>query len=345
MSHTALLVTEVNAPLTKAQRPTPHPKRNQVVVKVTVAGLNPHDQKARDTGLFIADSLPAILANDVVGNITELGPGVVNLKIGDRIFGQATLEAGSLQMGLQEYAVLDVSYTAKIPPRISDDQAATIPTNVVAPLVALFSETSGLGFPAPWTEAAGRFDYKVQTVLIVGGGSACGKFTVQLAHLAGIGKIVVVGSERSKSELLQYGATHVITRDSEDVQARIQEIVGNDLIYAIDCVSASKDQLLALNALSTDKKGRMARMVRPYVDESRVKGKQGGFEVKNVFGISHFNADLCAPFWERVPGYLQDGKIIPLAFQVIEGLDAEKINGVLDEIRDGQAVLKVHVHP
>jgi NADPH2:quinone reductase len=345
MFHRALVVTKVGAPLSLAQRPTPHPKENQVVVKVKVVGLNPHDQKARDTGLFIADDLPAVLGNDIVGIVTEVGASVSSRKIGDRILGQPTLEAGSLQTGLQEYAILDVPFTAEVPPEISDDQAATLPTNLVAPLVGLFSEASGSGIPAPWTEAAKTFNYGAQMVLIVGGGSACGKFSVQLARLAGIGRIVVVGSERSKAELVQYGATHVIMRDSENVQAQIQGIVGNDLIYAIDCVGSGEDQLLALNALSTDKRGKMARLVRPYVDESKVEGKKNGFEVKNVFGISHFHADLCAPFWQRLAGYLQEGKITPLAFQVVEGLDTEKVNLLLDQMRDEKAVLTVHVHP
>jgi NADPH2:quinone reductase len=344
MSQTALLVTKIGAPLTKSQRPKPHPKQNQVVVKVTVAGLNPHDQKARDTGLFIADDLPAVLANDVAGIVTEIGPGVSNRKIGDRIVGHASLEPGSLQRGLQEYAVLDVPYTLKIPEETSEDQAATLPTNVIAPLVALFSEST-LGMPAPWTERAKTFDYNAQTVLIVGGGSACGKFAVQLAKLAGIGRIVVVGSEKSEKELRKYGATDVIMRDNEDVLGQIRSIVGDELIYAIDCVNRAEGQILAVNALSNEKKGTLVRLVRGNIDGSKVHEKKNGYEVKNVLGLSHVHADLCTPFWERVPGYLQKGKIIPLAFQVVEGLDAETINQLLDEHRDGKAVLKVHVHP
>lgn len=83
---------------------------------------------------------------------------------------------------------------------------------------------------------------------------------------------------------------------------------------------------------------------RPYVDESRFKGNENGFEVKNVFGISHWNADLYAPFWQQLAGYLQEGKVTPLAFQAVEGLDTEKMNLLLDQMRDGEAVLKFHVH-
>jgi NADPH2:quinone reductase len=71
--------------------------------------------------------------------------------------------------------------------------------------------------PAPWTKEAKSFDFKGQRLLVVGGWPNCERFRVQLAKLAGIGKIVVIGSKRSCSEVKSYGATNVIYRDSEDV--------------------------------------------------------------------------------------------------------------------------------
>ena len=346
MSQIALVVSEVGKPLTKTERPIPTPGENQVQVRVTVAGLNPHDEKARDTGLFIAKSLPAVLGNDVVGVITALGSGVTSRRIGDHVVGHAGFVPGSLQNGLQQYAVFDVPFTAVLPKRISDDEGATLPTNIIAPLVALFQEEAGLGIPAPWTKEAESFDYKGQTLLVVGGGSNCGRFAVQLAKLAGIGKIVVVGSKRSEKEIKAYGATQVVYRDSEDVLGQIREIVGDDLVYAFDAVNPPEGQLLALNALSNHKKGKMARLLPTGpIDESKVEGKKAGFELKNVLGLSHMRPELCTPFWERVPEYLESGKIIPLSFQVIEGLDAEKVNQELDKHRDGQVSQQIHVHP
>jgi NADPH:quinone reductase-like Zn-dependent oxidoreductase len=345
MSQFALVVNEVGKPLVRAERDIPTPAENQVQVKVTVAGLNPHDQKARDTGLFIADKLPAVLGNDVAGVVTALGPGVSDRRIGDHVVGQSNLAPGWRQSALQEYVVLDVPFTAVIPKGISDDEAATLPTNIIAPLVGLFDDENGLGIPAPWTKEAEAFDYKGQTLLVVGGGSNCGRFGVQLAKLVGIGKIVVVGSKRSENEIKRYGATHVIYRDSEDVLGQIREIVGDDLVYAYDAVNPPEGQLLALNALSNAKKGKLARLLPRPIDESQVKGKAAGFEIKNVVGISHVKAELCGPFWEQLPLYLESGKIIPLSFHVLEGLDAEKVNEELDKHRDGKAVHKIHVHP
>ncbi|RYP17379.1 hypothetical protein DL765_004579 [Monosporascus sp. GIB2] len=338
----ALILSEVGKPVTLvSDRLIPEPGANQVQVKVTVAGLNPHDQKSRDQGLF-ATSLPLILTHDVVGRVTKLGQGVTNIAIGDRIVYQASFAPGSTHNGLQEYAIADLGALAKIPDSITDDEAATLPCNTIAPLVALF-ET--LQIPAPWSPAAKEFDYANTAILIVGGGSNCGRFGVQLAKLAGIGRIVVVGGD--EAELKSFGATHVIDRHAgyETVLARIRDIVGDDLVYAYDAVSPPDGQLLALNALSSHKKGALARLIPLVpVDESKVLGKKAGFDVRDVFGSSQQHPELAAGFWSRVMGYIEAGQIKPLAYTVKEGLLASNVNEVLDAYRDGKAVTKTHIH-
>ncbi|KAG8167140.1 hypothetical protein KVR01_002829 [Diaporthe batatas] len=325
MSHVqkALIVTEISKP-------------------VKVAGINPHDQKARDHGLFISESLPAILTNDVVGTVTKLGEGASGVAVGDRVVTQPGFAPGSTQNGLQEFAVADVGAFSKVPEGTSDDEAATLPTNIIAPLVALFGV---LKIPAPWTAEAKGFDYKGTTLLVVGGGSNCGRFGVQLAKLAGIGRIVVVGG--NEAELKGLGATHVLDRHGghDAVLARIGKVVGDDLVYAYDAVSPPEDQVVALNALSSTKRGALARLL-PLgpVDESKVVGKTAGFEVRDTFGSSQANPELAGGFWERLPGFLQEGKIKPTAFVVKQGLTAENVNEVLDAYRDGKAVRKTHIH-
>ncbi|RDW57764.1 hypothetical protein BP5796_12565 [Coleophoma crateriformis] len=342
----ALVVTEIGKPLKLVtDRPVPQPEANQVLLKVTVAGLNPHDQKARDTGLFIADNLPAVLANDVVGVVEALGPQVSKYQLGDRVLSHTGFQGSFIQNGLQEYAISDVGAGFKIPDSVSDDEAATLPTNIIAPLFGLFAENAGVGIPAPWTPEAKAFDYPSTTVLILGGGSNNGKFAVQLAKLAGIGKIVVFGGP--VEELEAYGATVVLDRhgDYDSSLKRILQEVGDDLLYALDTINPPDGQILGLNALSSSRKGKMARLL-PLgpVDETKVVGKKAGFELINVFGSSQAKPDLAYPFWERVPQYLAEGKIKPLPFTVKKGLAAEGANEVLDRYRDGKPVVKTHIH-
>ncbi|KIW20283.1 hypothetical protein PV08_00858 [Exophiala spinifera] len=342
----AVLVTEIGKPVTLVDDwPVPQPGPGQAQVKVVVAGINPHDRKARDQGLFIKDAIPAVLTNDVVGEVTALGEGVTKYSLGDHVVYQAGFAVPNKQNGLQQYAVLDLDHSAKLPEGISDDDAATLPTNILAPLVALFDPEKGLGIPAPWTTEASAFDYKKASVLILGGGSNCGRFGVQLASLAGVGRIVVVGGD--EAELKSYGATHIVDRHGspDEVTARIRDVVGDELIYAYDAINPPATQVVGVNALSTTKKGKFARLL-PLgpVNEAFVKPKKEGWQLYNVFGSSEFRPDLCKPFWEHLPRYLVEKKIRPTEFTVSKGLSAEKVNEVLDAYRDGKKVTKTHIH-
>lgn len=274
--------------------------------------------------------------------MTKIGDGVSGVAVGDRVVSQPGFAPGSTQNGLQEYAVADAGAFARVPAGTSDDEVATLPTNVIAPLVALFKV---LQIPAPWSDAAKGFDYAGATLLVVGGGSNCGRFGVQLAKLAGIGRIVVVGG--GEAELRALGATHVLDRHGghDAVLARIREVVGDDLVYAYDAVSPAEDQVLALNALSSTKKGALARLLPTGpVDETKVVGKTAGFDVRDTFGSSQQHPELAAVFWEHLPGFLEAGQIKPTAYVVKEGLTAENVNEVLDAYRDGKSVKKTHIH-
>lgn len=94
-----------------------------------------------------------------------------------------------------------------------------------------------LEIPAPWTDQAKTFDYANTSLLVMGGGSNCGKFGVQLATIAGIGKIVVVGG--NETELKSYGATHVLDRHGghDVVLERIRAVVDDDLIYVTTLIN------------------------------------------------------------------------------------------------------------
>ena len=341
----AMVVTEIGKPLSMVtDRPVPRPRAGQVLVKVSVAGANPHDQKSRDWGLFIANSLPAVITNDVAGKVVALGGAdVTKLSVGDRIVGHPDL-TGRVQSGTQEYAVLDAAFSAKIPEGFTDDDGATLPTNVIAPLVALFHPQC-LGIPAPWTSEATTFDYKNTTVLIVGGGSNCGIFGVQLAAIAGVGRIVTIGGD--EKYLKSLGATHIIDRhgSQEEILKKIRDIVGDELIYAYDAISPPPEQALAANALSSTKRGKLARLL-PLgpIDEALVHPKKEGFELINVFGSSKAKAELAEPFWDRVPQYLKEGKLKPTKYTVLEGFSVDNVNKVLDAYKNGEKVTKTHLH-
>jgi NADPH2:quinone reductase len=74
-----------------------------------------------------------------------------------------------------------------------------------------------------------------------------------------------------------------------------------------------------------------------------VEKKEGEYVVKDTFGLAQFQS-TGKGFYENVVEYLKDGKAIPLKYEVAEGvgLNAEKVNEVLDRYRDGKPVVQTH---
>ncbi|KAF2662620.1 putative alcohol dehydrogenase [Lophiostoma macrostomum CBS 122681] len=345
-THKALVVTAIGKSLEPAIRPTLTPSAKQLQLRVTVAALNPHDQKARDLGLFIKDSLPAILANDVVGVVTAIGPEVTRFQVGDRVFTQGGMTPNHSGAGLQEYSLAEEDHTSKIPDGFTDDDVATLPTNILPALIGIFDEGRGLGIPWPYLDQAAPFDYAETQLLIIGGGSNCGRYATQLAKLAGFGTIVVVGG--NEEQLKGFGATHVVDRHGghDAVLKRIRDIVGDDLLYAYEAVQGPSQQHLDINALSNTKKGKLARIVFSGgpLDTSKILPKQAGYELKDTFGVSPLYPYLTVPFWKKLGEYLTEGKVKTLSYEVVGGLDAAKVSAVLDEYRDGKRATQPHVH-
>jgi NADPH:quinone reductase-like Zn-dependent oxidoreductase len=90
MSQKALLLEKPGQPMVLGELPIPEAKENEVLVKVSIAGINPHDGYSKAWGLFVQDSLPTPLAADIVGTVVALGPDVTKFHVGDVVFGYGT---------------------------------------------------------------------------------------------------------------------------------------------------------------------------------------------------------------------------------------------------------------
>lgn len=183
-----------------------------------------------------------------------------------------------------------------------------------------------LGLPAPWQDSEPRPD----SLLIVGGGSNCGKFAVQLAKLSKIQNIVVVGG--NEPQLKKLGATHVVDRHQPEdiVISKIHEATGNDLAYALDAVNMPEGLGLALRALSARRPGKVARLLPVGKAEETRR-----HEVLDVLGLFLYRKPICVAMWERLTDYVAAGLLCPTSFEVLEGLEADGVNAALDGYRDG----------
>lgn len=238
------------------------------------------------------------------------------------------------QSGLQQYALADVEGTlCKVPRGCSDDEAATVPTNLTTVFVAM---CINMGIKVPW-EKEGAVP---EAFLIVGGGSNCGKFAVQLAKLVGIETIVTIGG--NEAELKAWGATHVLDRhqDAAEIVRQVKDITNDDLLYALDAVNGPTGLAPGFDSLSTKKKGILARLVpRDKIGDDVKKG----YELTEVMSGGGARDPPSLKMWKRLPEWIEKGYIKPVTYAVAGGLTAEAVNEAMDRYRDGRSEGQPHI--
>ena len=95
--------------------PDPHPGPGQVRIAVRAAGVNPSDWKKRE-GLMDPE-LPQTLGYEAAGVVDELGEGVADVAVGDRVFGLSAEGAAQAELAV-------LSFYAPIPPSLDFAGAA-----------------------------------------------------------------------------------------------------------------------------------------------------------------------------------------------------------------------------
>ena len=89
--------------------PDPHPGPGQVRIVVHAAGISATDPKLRAGTLRFGAQLPQTTGRDVAGVVDEIGEGVTDVAVGDRVFGVSDDGAGAAELAL-------LTFRAIIPP-------------------------------------------------------------------------------------------------------------------------------------------------------------------------------------------------------------------------------------
>ncbi|MBC5636456.1 zinc-binding dehydrogenase [Ornithinibacillus sp. BX22] len=190
--------------------PTPQPGHQEVLIKVEKTSVNYADIKNR-TGKKAKGDFPIILGLDLVGTIDQLGEGVTDLTVGQRVI--AFPKTGSYA----EYAVASEQLTFPIPDEISLDVAAA------SPIVAFLSYKL--------LKDVGRIEAG-ETVLVHSAAGGVGTTAVQMAKLLGASHVFgTVGSREKFRVAYEAGADHVFTYDDfSDNILELTDGMGVDII-------------------------------------------------------------------------------------------------------------------
>lgn len=198
--------------------PIPKADKGQVQVEVKAVGLNPVDYKLAISG-FPSWTYPHILGLDVAGEVTALGDGVTEFRLGERVAYHGDLTKPG---GFADFAVADARALAHIPDAVSFEAAAALPCAAMTAYHALTRRINAL---------------KTQTVFVNGGAGGVGSYAVQLAALLGY-TVFASASEVNHDYVRHLGATAVIDYHQEDLTKAVLALtdgVGVDAI--IDTVS------------------------------------------------------------------------------------------------------------
>lgn len=210
--------------------PDPKPGTSEVLVRVRAAALNHVDLWAR-TAYPIA-AFPHILGTDAAGEIVELGHGVEQLHIGDRVVVYPGLTCGHCDACLAgeesacvEFGIFGVKSDGAFAELavVPAQNVLHLPTNVPFEVGAAFPVVYLTSWHALVTRAGLRAG---ETVLIHGAGSGTGTAAIQIAKLCGA-KVIATSREARKLERAkELGADEVVNNQSADWPDQVRAITG-----------------------------------------------------------------------------------------------------------------------
>lgn len=177
--------------------PVPSAKKNEVLLKLEAATINPVDWKIQkgDMRPLLPRRLPFIPVTDVAGVVVDVGPGVKGLTAGDQVVAMLNSFNGG---GLAEYAVASANLTVKRPAEVSAPEGAGLPIAAGTALQALRSigaKFDGTGKPL--------------NVLVTAASGGVGLYAVQLAKLANLHVTATCGA-RNMDLVKSLGADEVM---------------------------------------------------------------------------------------------------------------------------------------
>ncbi|HVG50621.1 MAG TPA: quinone oxidoreductase [Xanthobacteraceae bacterium] len=200
--------------LTYEQVDVAAPGPGQVRVKQHAAGINFIDTYFR-MGMYAApEGLPFIAGNEGAGDVVAVGPGVTDIKVGDRVAYVSSL--GSYT----EERLMPAERCVPLPASISYEQAA------------------GMMLKGMTAQYLLRQTFRVeagQTILVHAAAGGVGSILCQWGRFLGATVIGTVGSKDKADLARANGADHTILYREEDFPTRVKEITGGklcDVVYA-----------------------------------------------------------------------------------------------------------------
>src|SRR5262245_16652025 len=192
-----------------AEVPTPRPGPGEVLVKADTIGVSRPELLVRRGVYPWMPPLPAIPGIEMAGTVAELGAGATRFALGQKVYVTARELPVRAGCYAEYIAVLERALFALSAE--TDLEAAACLSNYQVAWHLLHTATRG---------APGK------SVLVYAASGGLGSGAVELARLAGMTAIAIVGTREKARAIREFGADHVIDTGTEDIAARVAEITG-----------------------------------------------------------------------------------------------------------------------
>lgn len=181
----------------------PEPKEGEARVKVQAVGVNFTDIYTRK-GLY-KSTLPTTLGSEAAGVVDAVGPGVTDVKPGDRVASAAI--SGSYA----EYAVTQAWKLVQIPEGITTEQAAAMMLQ---------------GMTAHYLARSAYPLKKGDVALVHAAAGGVGLLLVQIAKMLGARVIGTVSTDEKARLAKEAGADNVILYTRDDFETETKKLTG-----------------------------------------------------------------------------------------------------------------------
>lgn len=232
--------------------PVPRPRDGEVLVEVDACGVCHTDLHVIKSE--VAFPRPAVLGHEISGTVVDLGPGVRNVGVGDRVVSSFIMPCGTCRRCVRGHDDLCENFFAhnRLRGTLYDGETRLnredgsplwmysmggLAEYCVVPATAVFRVPEGLDLTAASILGCSMFTaygavHNVahlrmgETVAVIATGGV-GSSIVQLAAAYGPRVIVAVDTSDDKLEIArQLGATHTVNAATDDVVTAVRDLTG-----------------------------------------------------------------------------------------------------------------------
>jgi S-(hydroxymethyl)glutathione dehydrogenase / alcohol dehydrogenase len=275
----AAILRQLNLPLQLEEVDIDEPRQGEVMVRIAASGICGSDVHVLRGTVNIGNSLPIILGHEGAGVVEAVGPGVTDLRRGDRVIiamgapcghcdycskgrmpfcngnppratygemddGTYRLSKGGQPVysfvGIGSFGEYAVVRRAKL---VKFEQDAPFESLCLASC----GVTTGLGAVFNCAEVTPG-----SSVLVFGCGGV-GLSIIQGARIAGAARIIAVDTQPAKLDLAaNFGASHCILapEDAKALEAEVRKIAPRGVDFAFDAVGTRPERIPELMALT-----------------------------------------------------------------------------------------------